>query len=77
VAFQFSIRSLLVLVITVAVPCSWLAVEMQQAITQKEAVEGLAEQGGFVGYDYEMNSTGFRIRGNVICSGVAAKSAWG
>ena len=29
--FQFSIRSLLVLVVAVAVPCSWLAVEMKRA----------------------------------------------
>ena len=28
--FQFSMRSLLVLVVVVAVPCSWLAVEMRR-----------------------------------------------
>ncbi len=37
--FQFSIRSLLVLVVVVALPCSWLAVEMKKASEQKEAVE--------------------------------------
>ena len=40
--FQFSLRSLLVLVVVVAVPCSWLAVEMKKAREQKEAVENSA-----------------------------------
>ncbi len=37
--FQFSIRSLLVLTVVVAIPCSWLAVEMKKARDQHEAVE--------------------------------------
>ncbi|MGO9270418.1 MAG: hypothetical protein ACLQOO_09230, partial [Terriglobia bacterium] len=32
--FQFSIRSLLVLVVVVAIPCSWLPVEMKAAREQ-------------------------------------------
>jgi hypothetical protein len=39
--FQFSIRSLLVLTLAVALPCSWLAVEMKAAREQKEAVAEL------------------------------------
>ncbi len=39
--FQFSIRSLLVLTIAVAIPCSWFAVKMQHARKQREAVEAL------------------------------------
>ena len=34
--FQFSLRSLLVLVVVVALPCSWLGVEMRTARRQKE-----------------------------------------
>ena len=30
--FQFSIRSLLVLTVAVAVPCSWLAVEVKECV---------------------------------------------
>ena len=33
--FQFSMRSLLVLVVVVALPCSWLAVEMKAAREQR------------------------------------------
>ncbi len=37
--FQFSIRSLLVLTVAVALPFSWLAVEMRAAKRQREAVQ--------------------------------------
>ena len=46
--FQFSIRSLLVLTVAVAIPCSWLAVEMKRAREQREAVEGIVRLGGGV-----------------------------
>jgi hypothetical protein len=49
--FQFSIRSLLVLTIAVAVPCSWLAVEMKWTKRQKEVVEAIEKMGGRVFYD--------------------------
>jgi hypothetical protein len=39
--FQFSIRSLLVLTVAVAIPCSWLAVEMKRARDQREAIEAV------------------------------------
>ena len=35
--FQFSILSLLVLTVVVAIPCSWLATEMKQARKEREA----------------------------------------
>ena len=53
--FQFSIRSLLFLVVVVALPCSWLAVEMRKARQQKAAVEGIGE----VFYDWEFDSDGW------------------
>ncbi len=41
--FQFSIRSLLALVVAVALPCSWLAVEMKKAREQRNAVVAIRE----------------------------------
>jgi hypothetical protein len=61
--FQFSIRSLLLLTITVAIPSSWLAVEMQQGKRQKKAVEALIKLGGSLKYDFEINSSGDLIQG--------------
>jgi hypothetical protein len=49
--FQFSIRSLLVLTVAVAIACSWLAVEMRNAKEQNEAVEAIENAGGLIGYD--------------------------
>ena len=66
--FQFSIRSLLVLTVAVAVPFSWLAVEMKKASEQKAAVEAIRKidrqwasermgeiikEKGFVMYDWQ------------------------
>jgi hypothetical protein len=53
--FQFSIRSLLVLVAAVALPCSWLTVKMKAAREQKTAVETINRLGGSVFYDYRKN----------------------
>ncbi len=49
--FQFSLRSLMVLMTVVAIVCSWFAVKMQQARRQREAVAAVAKGGGFAGYD--------------------------
>jgi hypothetical protein len=46
--FQFSLRTLLVFVTLCAIPCSWLAVKMQQAKRQREAVVAIEKLGGFV-----------------------------
>ena len=46
--FQFSIRSLLVLVVVVAVPCSWLAVQREQARRERNSAESIEETGAIV-----------------------------
>jgi hypothetical protein len=53
--FQFSIRSLLVLTVAVAIPFSWLAVEMENAREQREAVAAIKSHGGDVLYECEMS----------------------
>jgi hypothetical protein len=53
--FQYSIRSLLVMVVAVAVPCSWLAVEMKKAREQKKAVEAVRRLGFIDSYDYRID----------------------
>jgi hypothetical protein len=51
--FQFSILSLLLLVVVVAVPCKWLATELNKAREQKAEVEEIRKLGGGVAYDYQ------------------------
>ena len=51
--FQFSVRSLLVLTVAVAIPCNWLGVEIKGARKQREI---LAKLGGEVTYDWQINA---------------------
>jgi hypothetical protein len=51
--FQFSIRSLLVLTVAVAISCGWLAVEMKRAREQRAAVEAIKRTGLEVDYDFQ------------------------
>jgi hypothetical protein len=51
--FQFSLRSLLVATVAVAIPFSWLAVEMKKAREQREVVEAIRKVGGSGLYDYD------------------------
>jgi len=53
--FQFGIRSLLVLAVVVAVPCSWLAVETKKANEQKECVKEITDFNGRVLYDWQLD----------------------
>ncbi len=55
--FQFSIRSLFVLTVVVAVPSAWLAAEMKAARKQREAVEAIERAGGGVSYDYQSDAS--------------------
>ena len=56
--FQFSIRSLLVLTVAVAIPCGWLAVEMEKAKEQAEVVNVLEGLGGRVRHDNSYDASG-------------------
>jgi hypothetical protein len=60
--FQFGIRSLLVFTLVCSLVCSWLAVKMKQARTQKEAVAAILKQSGRVRYDCESNAFGQGVR---------------
>ena len=50
--FEFGLSSLFLLIVVVAIPCSWLAVKMQRARRQREPVEAIQKAGGRVGYDW-------------------------
>ena len=54
--FQFGIRSLLILTVVVAVPCSWLTAEMKQAREQMNIVNGLE-----IECDWQFDANGIHL----------------
>jgi hypothetical protein len=62
--FQFTLRTLFVLTIAVALPCSWLAVEMNSAKQQRKMIEEIQESGGSLvylnGFDHSVSPTALK-----------------
>ena len=56
--FQFSIRSLLVLVVVVALPCNWFMVELRKAREQRGAIEWVEKLDGQVSYGRQPEAAG-------------------
>ena len=54
--FQFSIPLLAVLVVVVALPCSWLAIAMKEAREQRETVEMIHSLDGHVWQDWQIGA---------------------
>lgn len=44
--FRYGLRSVLYLVVAVAIPCTWLMTEMQRAKKQRETAEVIRKSGG-------------------------------
>jgi hypothetical protein len=61
--FQYSLRSLFVLTLLASIGMSWVAVRMQRARRQREAVEAIQSLGGGVFYDYQKGSSICRPQG--------------
>ncbi len=61
--FQYSLRTLLVVVLLGSIDMSWVAARMQRARRQKEAVEAIRKLQGTVFYDYSFDTSGNEIKG--------------
>jgi hypothetical protein len=62
--FQYSIRSLLVLFVAVAIPCDWMAWEMKKARKQREAVNVMPQgqmEGAYYDYQYQWSDHGHHM----------------
>ncbi len=60
---QFSIRTLLLLVVVASIACSWFAVRTKVAKRQRAAVAAIEAGGGYVAYDYEYDGEGYAKKG--------------
>jgi hypothetical protein len=50
---QFSLRTLMALVVLLSLPLAWFALKIRKAERQRQAVEAIRKTGGVVVYDYE------------------------
>jgi len=73
--FQFGIRSLLVLVVIVAIPSSWFSVKMRAAQRQREAVESINDRGP-VWIDYDRGFGNGSIGIGLIYNSVPPDPPW-
>jgi hypothetical protein len=60
--YQFSLRTLLVLMFLAAIGMSWFAVKLHQARWQREAVEAIGKAGGRVTYGFQITEDGLPVR---------------
>ena len=76
--FQYSLRTLLVLMLLASIGMSWIAVRMQKAKKQQEAVEAIRKAGGQVYYfQDEQDSDGNELVGEESPRGVWLQSLVG
>jgi len=52
--FQFSLRTLLIVVLVLCLPLGWLGEKVRQARRHQETVKAIEEAGGYVGHEYEV-----------------------
>jgi hypothetical protein len=69
--FRFSLRTLLILVTLGAAAFGWFGIKTRQAQRQSAAVAAVRNLGGYVRYDYEIDSVG-----NQEANASAPTSAW-
>jgi hypothetical protein len=62
--FQFSLRSLLIAVAVVAVPCAWLGHKIEQKRRQRDAVEAIRRLGGRVKFGDQIDFDGVPLAGD-------------
>ena len=59
--FQFSIRSLLLLAVAIALPCGWMTAAMKKAREQLEAVRWIESLEGEMHYDWDVDEQGIQL----------------
>jgi hypothetical protein len=59
--FQFGIRSMLLLVVVIAIPCSWLAVKRKEKWEESQLVAAIEEMHGHAAYDYQTSQLEIKV----------------
>lgn len=58
--YQYSLRTLLLLMLVASIAMSWLSVRRQRAKAYREAIEAIQKEYGSVAYDWQVAQTGAR-----------------
>jgi len=61
--FQFSLRTLLVFTVVVAIVCGWIGSKIEKKRRERQAVKALTMVGGLVFYDFQFDRSGELIAG--------------
>jgi hypothetical protein len=61
--YQYSLRSLFLVMILACIGMSWFGVKIREARRQKEAVEAIKKLGGAIAYDYQVDASGHELQG--------------
>ena len=56
--FQFSLRTLMIVTVIVAIPCAWLGRKIERKRRERAALKTIEECGGYVMYDYQSEEQG-------------------
>ena len=56
--YQYSLRTLFVVMVLCAIACSWFVVRMNRARKQEEAVKAIRDVGGDIHYTFQYNRSG-------------------
>ena len=59
---QYSMRTLMIVVTILALPCSWFAVKMRQAERQRHVATTIKKLGGAVYYDFQYDCSSMRVK---------------
>ena len=59
--YQYSLRSLVIVMVLLCFLFAWVGVKIRQAEKQKEIVAWVRKNGGGVGYDYEYDANGYYL----------------
>jgi Leucine Rich repeat len=60
--YQYSLRTLLIGIVVLSLPCCWLGMKVREARQQAAAVAAIQKLGGDVLYDYEFDAQGDFVR---------------
>ena len=59
--YQYSLRTLVLVMLSASIGMSWVAVKLQKARRQQEAVREIKKLGGWFSYDYQVDASGQTI----------------